>query len=66
MRCTNKECVGGYVRKFRRRMKNKKAMFYDELCPECKGNWYEPFDFSQLDEIPKDKKQTSTEIEVPF
>ena len=37
---TCNHCIGGYVRKFKSRTKTEKALFYDELCPDCEGDFY--------------------------
>lgn len=63
--CENEKCVGGYVRKFKGRNNEtgELASFYDEVCPDCKGQT-EPLPVNNLlDKIAEIIKQAD---ELPF
>lgn len=59
------DCIGGYVRKFKARTETEKALFYDEICPTCNGQFIDKFEIPDMEK----KKETETVVnydDIPF
>ena len=62
--CENPQCFGGFVRRLKPRTETKKALFYDEVCPECKGEPTHPLPINeQLDLL---VESDDDDYEIPF